>query len=73
MGSIRLFLGNHFWVSQFDSDHAHHLPRMHSDNAPILLVMSFHNSLISKIFPFENFWFDFCDCHKTILKAWKFQ
>lgn len=66
------FLANFVWVFKFDSYFNKNRSRISSDHAPIFLTAKFHSHGKSKIFQFENFWFEYDGCHKAISNAGKF-
>lgn len=66
---LNRFLANIDWVANFASIANQHLPRSCSDHSPLLLTA--HSSISTKkpIFRFDNFWFDYNNCHYCIVNA----
>ncbi|KAJ0963246.1 hypothetical protein J5N97_028368 [Dioscorea zingiberensis] len=64
------FLANNAWLTNFDSYYNQHLPRTASDHSPIFLVAKFFSNKKRKVFRFENYWFEYQDCHQNVHKAW---
>lgn len=66
------FLANHDWVDFFASIVNQYLSRACSDHFPLLLTA--HSCMSSKnsVFQFNNFWFEYHNCHINIIKAFEF-
>lgn len=58
------------WASIFKSYSLNHLSRSFSDHAPLLLSSSSLSANKHSVFRFENFWFDFLECHTVVREAW---
>lgn len=66
------YINNNAWISNFESYLNKHLPRISSDHAPIFLFAKYFVHWKSKVFRFENYWFDYPWCHNSISRAWNF-
>ncbi|KAJ0963505.1 hypothetical protein J5N97_028627 [Dioscorea zingiberensis] len=64
------FLANNEWINNFEVLTNKHLPRTSSDHSPMLLNSKFFAFSMKRIFRFENFWFEYDTCHKSVCKAW---
>ncbi|XP_039138822.1 uncharacterized protein LOC120276159 [Dioscorea cayenensis subsp. rotundata] len=60
------------WSSLFGSYTLRHLPRLHSDHAPLLFSGFKHISNHKSSFRFENYWIDYIGCHNAVHSAWDF-
>ncbi|KAJ0967671.1 hypothetical protein J5N97_024588 [Dioscorea zingiberensis] len=67
------FLANNIWLTNFDSYYNKHLPRTASDHSPMFLIAKLFAHQKKKIFRFENYWFEYQDCHQQVYKAWNYR
>ncbi|KAJ0986430.1 hypothetical protein J5N97_004786 [Dioscorea zingiberensis] len=63
-------LANDEWITHFESYYIKHLPRTASDHAPILLTAKFFTYHRRRVFRFENYWFEYENCHDHVCRAW---
>ncbi|XP_039141957.1 uncharacterized protein LOC120279156 [Dioscorea cayenensis subsp. rotundata] len=57
------------WSSLFKNCTLKHLSRSCSDHSPLLLSIFANDSRSRNLFRFENFWFDYTDCHSVVFEA----
>ncbi|KAJ0969863.1 hypothetical protein J5N97_022740 [Dioscorea zingiberensis] len=59
-------LANNEWLSSFDSYFNRHLSRTASDHSPMLVIAKSNSNHKRRVFRFENFWFDYEQCHSNV-------
>lgn len=60
------------WSSLGRSTNLHHLPKVFSDHAPLLITINLSNGHFRCPFHFNNFWLDYVGCHSAVRRAWDF-
>ncbi|KAJ0975885.1 hypothetical protein J5N97_017850 [Dioscorea zingiberensis] len=63
-------LANNSWLTKFDSYFNKHLSRTASDHSPLFLNARFFSHQKQKVFRFDNFWFEYDNCHLNVWNAW---